>query len=179
MKQLFLLLLFFPFLLFSQVDQKELRPFSALQSDSVVLYDYNKYTRPGASIVIEEEGKKKQLGKFEKKVTLSAKKMQQLTSKVEDPGSYGSNVAACFDPHLGIVYYKKGEIQAYINVCMDCNRLEPSLKLIVQDQGKQTTEEGEVFYTLYGMSKKFKKYLDGLLKQYDFSHRAKWKPTFE
>ena len=74
MKQLFLLLLFFPFLLFSQVDQKELRPFSALQSDSVVLYDYNKYTRPGASIVIEEEGKKKQLGKFEKKVTLSAKK---------------------------------------------------------------------------------------------------------
>jgi hypothetical protein len=178
MKQLLLLLLFIPSLLSAQKSKENCCPFSSLSSDSLVLYDFNKNTRPGASIVIEKEGKKV-LAPFEKSKKIGIKYSVEFNGWVEDQKSYGAGTAACFDPHLGVVYYKDGQIQAYINICMGCNILESSLPLKVQNQGPQKDEEsGAIYYTLNGMSKSFRKYLNQLIRKNNFSHEGKSKPPF-
>lgn len=179
MKQLLILLvLFIPTLLFAQRSKESCCPFSSLDADSVVLYDYNKYTRPGASIVIEKGGNKV-LAVFEKSKRLGTKAAINFNSRVEDKKSYGAGTAACFDPHLGVVYYKGGKMIAYINICMGCNILQPSIPLKVQDQGPQKDEEsGKIYYTLDGMSKSFRKYLNRLIRKHEFSHAGKSKPPF-
>jgi hypothetical protein len=43
--------------------------------------------------------------------------------------TYGGDVAACFDPHLGIVFYKASKPSAYVSICLDCNYLVSSIKI--------------------------------------------------
>src|SRR6218665_1592437 len=100
-----LLLIVIPVLLFGQDKKRQSFTFSALHEDSLVLYDFNKTTDPLASIVDKNNNA---LTTFEKSVALDSKTAAQLNQQINSPKSYGANVADCFEPHLGIVYYKHG-----------------------------------------------------------------------
>jgi hypothetical protein len=174
-----MLSLFFVFTtLFDSVIAQEQNPFVKLQYDSVVIYDFGTPGKhsPELSII----NKNNQLAStVRKKKKLTSDESKKLTDVVGVKSSYGQNVASCFDPHLGIVYYKNGMPNVHITVCMDCNRLESSVKIPAQDQGKQISEEGSEYYILYGMSKTLRKQFRKLLLKYDFSHQAKQKTDFD
>jgi hypothetical protein len=156
---------------------QEGNPFSGLKYDSIVIYDFNtKMTgRPELSIVQEDGSLAVSIAKSKRVTTKEAK---ALSERVGLKSSYGKGEAACFDPHLGIVYYRNGKPLEYISVCMDCNRLEASIKIPNQEQGRQQTEEGDVYYTGMGMSKSLKRFFDNLLIKYKFSHTVNWKGSF-
>ncbi len=149
--------------------QKE-NPFDKMVYDSVVIYDFDWRGESEEYFSIIDE--KNELARTVKKSKiLTEKESKNLSVVLGLKSSYGEGSSACFLPHLGIVYYKNGNAAAHVTICMGCNILESSIEIPNQKQGKQESEEGDIYYTQMGMSKSLKKHLDKLLKKYSFSHR--------
>jgi hypothetical protein len=144
-------------------------PFANLSCDSVVIYDFDWRGKGEHFSIIDKNGRLAPTVK--KRVKLDGKTAKKLGRLMGETASYGQATAACFEPHLGVVYYKSGAPVAHINICISCNRLYSSLEIPAQKQGRQG-EGNEVYYTADGMSKSFRKYLNGLLKDNNFSHQG-------
>lgn len=96
-------------------------PYKTLEFDSVVAYDFD--GRGGGAIT----NGKGRLDKTAKNATmLSRQQIDSLIETVTDTVSYGGFSAACFDPHMGIVFYKEGKVASKIDVCFSCNFLASS-----------------------------------------------------
>jgi hypothetical protein len=139
-------------------------PFTNLEYDKVVMYDYE--GRKGVYLV----DKNGELSKtIKKQVILDEKTEKELIKKLGQKSSYGEGTAACFDPHLGFIFYCQNKIVANIAVCFSCNRLQSSLDIPAQKQGKIGSGD-DIGYLLIGMSESFKKFLNELVLKYKFSH---------
>jgi len=92
-------------------------PYKNLRYDSIVAYDFK--GEGGGSIVYKN--KLDRSAKNPKKLT--PQQIQKLIATVTDTATYGEGTSACFDPHLGFVFYHKGVIKSSINVCFSCNYL--------------------------------------------------------
>ena len=155
------LLFSFCLLSIASFSQKH-NPYAALKFDKVVMYDFEPSGDKGGSIV-EANG---QLTKHvSKQVRLDRTAILQLNQRLGNKVSFNWGTAACFDPHLGFVYYQGKKIIGYITICIDCNILSANLKLPAQTRSK----EGE---DATGMSKSFRHFLNLLLKKYKFSHQV-------
>jgi hypothetical protein len=158
------------FLLMSISGFCQNNPFTKLQFDSVVLYDFIGDKGEEESSIIDKNGR---LAKsVTKQITLDQSTIAALNKKLESRTSYGAGTSSCFIPHLGIVYYLKNKPVAFISICMDCNRLRSSKNIPAQNQGK-TGKGKAAYYLLDGMSNSFRSYLNGILKKYNFSHQGK------
>ncbi len=134
------------------------------------MYDFKGGKGEENIMIIDRYGK---LSKsVRKQVILDINTVKILNSKLESKSSYGGGTASCFDPHLGVVYYLKNKPVAHISVCLDCNRLQSSIEINAQKQGKNGKGK-DAYYLLDGMSKSFRNYLNGLVLKYKFSHPAK------
>ncbi len=98
--------------------------FATVDYDKVVAYRYN---GEGDNEIIDKEGKLYE--KIEKQVILSKAQTIRLTNVLCDKSTYGGDIAACFDPHFGLVFYKTNKPVAYISICLDCNYLVSSIKI--------------------------------------------------
>jgi len=161
-----MLMLTAPFIFFTSFAQPA-KTFSSLTYDKVIIYDYSG-SKDYYIHIIDEQGR---LAKtVTKQATLNTMEINKLSKSLDSKGSYGSGSAACFDPHLGIVYYHKTKIVAYVSICLDCNALDSSIEIAAQKQGK-IGEGKDAYYTLGGMSKTFRHFLNTLLIKYKFSHQ--------
>ncbi len=143
-------------------------PFLKLKFDKVVMYDYE--GRKGSDLHIVENGK---LAKsIKKQVQLDKATIENLNMKLGKTNSYGGGTAACFEPHLGFVYYYDNKIVAYVTICLDCNRLYSSIDIPNQKQGK-VAKGGKAYYLNDGLSKTFRQYINQLLVKNNFSHQTK------
>ena len=154
----------------------QINPFSKLKIDSVVIYDYNVNAEGEHFYPIIYKGKLS--WPISKSIKLDKQTADTFTKKLELKESYGNSRADCFEPHLGIVYYLKGKPLEYVSICLYCNMLRASKEIPEQLQGKQGTRK-EVYYTLDGMSKSFRKYLNDLIKKYNFSNQIKKNSLFD
>ena len=144
-------------------------PFLTLNFDKVIMYDFEPGGDKGGSIV-EDNG---QLTKnIKKQVQLDEQSWTNLDKKLSDKKSFGGRPAACYDPHVGFVYYFKNKIVGHITICMECNRLHSSIDIPAQRQGKVKLSDGSVEYLGIGMSKSFRLFLNSLLKKNNFSHQT-------
>jgi hypothetical protein len=98
--------------------------FAAVDYDKVVAYSYD--GEAGIEI-IDDKGKLAK--KIKKQVRLTKTQTTRLTNTLCDRSIYGGDIAACFDPHFGIVFYKINKPIAYISICLDCNYLISSIKI--------------------------------------------------
>lgn len=140
---------------------KAQNPYVTLAYDSLVIYDFGNLAETESNV------KKKMLtysldAEPAKKVKLSSAEAIEFSNRIGLKSSYGQSAAACFMPHFTALYYKRGLGVAYVEICVDCNQLDASLKLKAQEYDPQKGD--------YGMSKAFRKYLKGLLLKYHFSH---------
>lgn len=107
-----------------------------------------------------------------KHVVLNKETISALSKKLGQRESYGGVQAACFDPHLGFVYYEKGKVVAHITVCLDCNILHSSIDIPAQMHGKAGKGK-DAYYLAGGLSRSFRKFLNSLLATNKFSHQLK------
>lgn len=135
--------------------------FSNLKYDKVVMYDFEPSGEKGGSIV--ENGHLTTVVK--KQASLEKSATLKLNSKLMDRNSFNWRTAACFDPYLGLVYYKANKITGYMTICLSCNRLYASFDLPAQKRDKNRENDA------VGMSKSFRQFLNQLLKKYNFSHQ--------
>src|SRR5215831_17199713 len=110
--------------------------FASLKYGKVIAYNYD---GEGDIEIIDE--KMKLAPKVKKAVQLSKRQVITITNIFCSKSSYGGPVAACFDPHFGVVFYKASKPIAYVSVCLECNYLESSIK-IPQPDGRGFSERG-------------------------------------
>ena len=142
---------------------------SKLIFDKVVMYDFE----GGKGIALHIIDEKGNLAKTVKKeIVLSKETIKELNLKLGKIKSYGGPTSACFEPHLGFVYYLKNNVVGHLTFCLDCNRLSSSIRLPALEQEKVEYNH-EVYYSIDGLSESFRKYLYQLITKYDFSHGIK------
>jgi hypothetical protein len=150
-------------------------PFLYLKFDKVIIYDYEPY---GENPSLVDNGQILKAVKIKKQIQLDKAAIDRLNAKLGDRKSYGSNHAACFEPHLGIVYYLQYKIVANVIICLDCNLLSSSIDIPALKQGKHALGK-DTYYTLDGLSKPFRQFLNDLLKKYNFSHQIQASSMFD
>ena len=95
-------------------------PFDTLHYNKVVAYEYEGCEEPYPAVLNEQ-------GEFVPVITkqklLSPEQLITLTKSLTSPMSYGGSTSACFNPHLGIVFYQDTSVSVQINICLGCNYL--------------------------------------------------------
>ena len=143
-----------------------INPFAKLKFDKVVMYDFIG-GKGGDLYILDDKGNLAR--SVSKQVQLGKAEANRLSSKLGSKQSYGGAKDACFDPHLGFVYYFKDRVVAHVTVCLDCNRLHSSLAIPGQKQGRMGKGK-DAYYLRDGMSTTFREFLNGLVKANGFSH---------
>ena len=120
----------------SSSDQYQIKPtgtnvFAKLDYDKVVAYKYN--GENGIEIINKENGQL--ASKIKTRVVLDESKAINITNYLCDKSSYGGDIAACFDPHFGLVFYKINKPVAYLSICLDCNYLVASVRISGSENG--------------------------------------------
>jgi len=150
-------------------------PYLDLKFDKVIFYDFEQSSEKG-SLIIDNSGKPLQT--IFKQIQLDPATAQSFNSKLGNKGSFGNVTAFCFDPHCGLVYFLKDKPVAQIAICLECNKLRSTIDLPAQQQGKQGHGQ-DVYYIADGLSKSFRKHINGMLKKYNFSHQIKSGSSFD
>jgi hypothetical protein len=137
-----------------------------LRYDKVMMYDFNGGIGSDQTIV---DAKGRLATSVTKQVALDKESAISLTKKLGEKESFGDEMAMCFEPHLGFVYYLKGKIVAYMTVCLDCNVFVSSIPLDPQKHEKLGIANDA--YIAGAPSKPFRAFLNSLLKKHNFSHQ--------
>ncbi len=140
-----------------------------LKFDKVMMYDFSGAKGWNQSIVNE---KGQLASSVTKQIQLDKESVKNLGALLSKKSSFGGGEAACFEPHLGFVYYLRGKIVAHITICLDCNVLVSSIRLKAQEQGK-VGKGKDAYYIADGPGKSLRLFLNELLRRYNFSHQIK------
>ncbi len=167
------------FLVLFACTVKAQNPYSTLAYDSLVIYDYGIEMAADESN-IKIEGKHFTFkNKPVKSVVLSVAEAKEFTTKIGEDSTYSQNSADCFNPHFAAFYYKKGKVIANVEICIACNRLDPSLDITGPYKNPQKTDDGDVYYIDNGLSRSYRLYLKALLNKYGFSHAPTGESIFD
>lgn len=153
--------------------QKILNPFDTLQYDKVVAYDYNGMNNQpivkDGELIKPSEGSGRFVKIYSQK-ELTKKQVATLHKIIGDTATYGGPTAACFDPHLGVVYYQKDKIVGHISICIDCNFLRASMSIPVSRAKKiYYGDDSDNFLYAEGFSKPARKKLNAFCKELQFT----------
>ncbi len=149
-----------------KVSKKAKSPFNTLRFNKVVAYDYD--GRDGEKVLDIIT-----FGKLAKKIIkqkgLTQDQVDDLTNYLGSDSTYGRTKAFCFNPHLGIVFYKGNKVVAHVSICLECNSLSSSLKIPATEATK--IKIGDDFeYPAEGFSKLGRQKILSLCEQLNFSH---------
>jgi len=152
---------------------KILNPFDTLHFDKVIAYDYNGMNEQpivkDGQLIKRSEGAARAVEIYGQKELTNAQ-MLRFHKILGDTSTYGGPTAACFDPHMGIVYYKKEKIVGYISICIDCNYLRASMPIPASEIKKKfIDEEKTIMIGIYGFSRSARKKLNDFCKELKFS----------
>lgn len=93
-------------------------PFSTLDYDKIIAYDFRgdeeMYDAP-----IDKQGNFIPI--IEKQQFLSQEQADKILKALAKKSSYGEASAACFNPHLGLVFFKGNKKVNQMSICLDCN----------------------------------------------------------
>lgn len=146
-----------------------LNPFDTLQYDQVIAYDYD--GQANNPIVKDSQLIKRGYhGQIYGQTELTKMQIAVFHKIIGDTATYGGMTAACFDPHMGIVYYKQGKIVGYISVCISCNYLLASMPMPVSEvKKKYIDKEKTILTSLYGFSQSAREKLNNFCKELKFT----------
>ncbi len=146
-------------------EERERASISDIAYDSVVAYEYE--GNGGQRIVKGNE----LIDSIEKSQALKEEEVSEFDSLLTDTGTYGALTGACFDPHLGLVYYLEGAIEAHVSICLDCNNLRSSVDIPAMEHPSHLVpvEDGEDYHAK-GFSMRARKALSRLCRSLGFGH---------
>jgi len=132
-----------------QATPKITNPLLSLNYDSVIAYDYD---GSGQLLIIDDSG---QLAKtVTKRFYLPNKKIEEIVILLGDTSTYGGELVACFEPHIGIVFYNERRVIEHVSICLDCNGLNSLIPISVSG----------------GFSKLGRRKINNLCRELSFSH---------
>lgn len=139
-------------------------PFQNLKYNKVIAYDYEGNEEPFGSIISRD-------GHFVpvvlKQKSLNQKQVEQLIKILTDKKTYGEGTAACFNPHMAVVFYDGRKIVFKADICLGCNYLIPSKEIPAMHHQKITFDDGGFYYAV-GFTETGKKKIKELAKELGF-----------
>lgn len=150
------------------VNKKANRPFNKLDYNKVIAYDYEGGKGKGVVNIISND---KLAPTVRQQKELTQEQIDYVTNFLGDNSTYGSGIASCFDPHLGLVFYKDSKIVAHISICLECNHLSSSVKIPAEEVRKIKIGD-DYEYPAKGFSKSGRRKINFLCRQLNFSHCA-------
>jgi hypothetical protein len=76
---------------------------------------------------------------------------------------------AC-EPHFAIIFFKADRPVAFVEIALSCKRLYTRFAIPAQQQGK-AVHGYNPHYARDGMSREFRQFINGLIKEHNFSHQ--------
>ncbi|PTX61944.1 hypothetical protein C8N46_10341 [Kordia periserrulae] len=140
-------------------NAKVYNPFLELDIDEVIAYDYETHMDTEMPYIIDNKGRLNPTVTKQKNLTQT-----QITTLKIFLGSvetYGNAKATCYEPHLGIVFYKDKKVVAHVSICISCNHLASSLEI------PATTYRG---YRTDGFNPKAIEFLNDFCQSLEFSY---------
>lgn len=143
-------------------------PFSTLDYDKIIAYDFRGdeelYDAP-----VDEQGNFIPI--IEKQQFLSQEQADNILKALAKKNSYGEASAACFNPHLGLVFFKDNKKVNQISICLDCNGSTSEIDIPARRHrvfNKGTDEE----YSFTGFTPKGKAAIIALCKELKFYYKS-------
>ncbi|MFZ4927678.1 hypothetical protein [Chryseobacterium sp. Mn2064] len=141
-------------------------PFNQLDYDKIIAYDFQ-----GEEEMYEDAIDRK--GKFIpvilKQQFLTQQQADHILSALAKNSSYGGGSAACFRPHLGLVFFKGNKKVNQISICLSCNASHSEIEIPAKKHklvNKGTKDE----YSLEGFTSSGKKAIAQLCKKINFQY---------
>ncbi len=141
-------------------------PFDKLDYDKIIAYDFAGSEEPYPS-VIDEKGKFVPVVLGQQFVT--QEQADKILSTLTSKSTYGEATAACFQPHLALVFYKDNMKINQINICLDCNYLISDITIPAETHRKLNAGTKNE-YAITGFTKSGKKAIIDLCKQLNFTY---------
>ncbi len=142
-------------------------PFDYLDYNQIVAY---KYENSGDRNPVVYDKRFGLIAVIEKQHAFNQKQADQFLQLVASKKTYGGMRMSCFEPRLGIVFYKDGKYIDQISVCMECNYLESELIIPAYErQQKRSEKSGYNARTDYGFSRSGRKGLEEMLQEFGFN----------
>jgi len=155
------------FLFSSAVGSSQQLAFDTLNYDQVKAYEFNGSGARKITHCLERE-----TARINRDTVLTKELIKEFEKTITASGSYGQTTAACFDPHLAIVYYLDDQIVAVIDVCLECNYLISTLDIPARSEFKIDSGT-EYERPLSGFSKETRQKIDEFLSKIEFSKYRK------
>jgi len=144
-------------------------PFNTLDYDKIIAYDFagDEETYPSA---VDKKGKFVPV--ILKQQFLTQKQADQILSALAKNSSYGESSAACFQPHLGLVFFKGIKKINQISICLSCNAsiTETSIPARTHKVFNKGTDNE---YSFSGFTPSGKKAITNLCKEIHFYYGNK------
>lgn len=152
-------------------------PFLTLKYDKVIAYDYEGIgDSSNGGLIVSENGRFHE--SIKKTTELTSLQIHNFVNYIGDKSTYGNTTAFCFEPHLGIVFYKNKKIVAHLSICLDCNYLISSIEIPATSYKKIKIGD-DYEYDAEGFSKLGRKQLNQLCNELNFSHCSDLNSTFD
>ncbi|WP_428067845.1 hypothetical protein [Chryseobacterium gambrini] len=143
-------------------------PFSTLDYDKIIAYDFRgdeeMYDAP-----IDKQGNFIPI--IEKQQFLSQEQADKILKALAKKSSYGEASAACFNPHLGLVFFKGNKKVNQMSICLDCNGSISEIDIPARRHrvfNKGTDDE----YSFTGFTPKGKAAIIALCKELTFYYKS-------
>lgn len=115
-------------------------PFDSISYDKVIAYNFNydvktgykKHTHSEFGPDLEQFNYYSLLNAMDGIIaldTLSKKEIDSAITILSDTSTYGKSPYACFEPRLGLSFFKGNKAELDILLCFDCNTLESSIPI--------------------------------------------------
>lgn len=143
-------------------------PFNHLDYDKIIAYDFEgdeeQYHAP-----IDRQGMFIPI--IEKQQFLSQQQADRILKVLTKNSSYGEASAACFNPHLGLVFFKNNKKINQISICLDCNGSASEIDIPARRHrvfNKGTDDE----YAFTGFTPRGKAAIIGLCKELKLHYQS-------
>lgn len=145
-------------------DRRSESAFKNLDYDKIIAYNFEGSEELYPSVIDKR-------GEFVPVITaqhfLNQKQADTLLYSLSQNTSYGGSTAACFMPHLGLVFYKDKKKVAVINICLDCNYLISDVNIPAMNSHKKNKGTKDE-HSLFGFSTSGKQQIVNLCKELNF-----------
>jgi hypothetical protein len=152
---------------FKTHSQKNHNPFLSLDFDKAIAYDYEGGKGEGVIQIIDSNGVLAPTVTKSRELTIKQKNL--VTHLFGSNSTYGEGYAACFEPHLGILFFNNNKVVAHLSICLECNYLSSSF-LIPATSFKKIKISDDSEYSEEGFSKIGRRKINSFCKQLNFDH---------
>ena len=150
-----------------EIKSQAPKPFNNLKYNKVIAYDFDGIQEPYPSVINSRNNAYAPVILRQKELT--EKQVEFLIDFLTDNKTYGEYTSACFDPHMGIVFYENEQRKFVVNICLDCNYLISTIE-IPSTQFKTVTFDEGGSYGLRGFSEIGKEKIIELSKQLNLDY---------